>query len=206
MLDLVERIAADNEVEVVALRHPPGRVGVSRGRCDRASTRLSADHWRGRAGAGPCPRRACRHDLHRRRPLDVIHALWADEAGAVAVLAARVIRVPAVVSVMGGELAALDEIDYGAALGRGGRWTVQTSLRLADIVTVGSSYLRADGPTPSSRWRRSPALQPLGVDLTTSDRSACRRCDRPSCSRAASSRSRIPRPRCAPLPCWPTHV
>ncbi len=167
VLDLVERIAADNEVEVVALRHPPGRSAY------RVAGSTVHPLALGRStGAGARARVLARGvravtTQHRRRPLDVIHAMWADEAGAVAVLAARVIRVPTVVSVMGGELAALGDIDYGAALGRGGRWTVQTSLRLADTVTVGSSFL-ADIARPYLRDDvERLRLQPLGVDLTT---------------------------------------
>ena len=76
---------------------------------------------------------------HRRRPFDLLHALWADEAGAVATIAGRLVRRPVVVSVLGGELVGIPDIAYGAALGRGGRWTVRTALVGADLVTAGSS-------------------------------------------------------------------
>jgi glycosyltransferase involved in cell wall biosynthesis len=102
--------------------------------------------------------------LHRRRPIDLVHALWGDEAGAVAAVSARLVRRPSMVSFLGGELARIPDIGYGAALGVGGRWTVATALRLGDVVTAGSSTLRDSvrerGP------RGTVALLPLGVDVT----------------------------------------
>jgi glycosyltransferase involved in cell wall biosynthesis len=63
---------------------------------------------------------------------------------------------------MGGELVGLPDIRYGAALGRGGRWTVTIALRLADRVTVGSEFGRelALGRAPAARLR----VMPLGID------------------------------------------
>lgn len=166
VLDLVERIAADNEVEVVALRHPPGRSAY---RLAGATVHpLGLGHATGAAARARVLARGVRAvtTQHRRHPLDVIHALWADEAGAVATLAARVTRVPTIVSLMGGELVALADIGYGAILGRGGRWSVQTSLRLAKRVTVGSTRLhdlaRPHLADDDNRLR----VQPLGVDLS----------------------------------------
>jgi glycosyltransferase involved in cell wall biosynthesis len=101
---------------------------------------------------------------HRRRPIDLLHGLWADEGGAVAVAAARLLRVPAVVSLMGGELLALRDIGYGAGLSRLGRRLVSASVRNSARVTVGSSQLeRLAAPrVPAARL----VLLPLGVDAT----------------------------------------
>ena len=102
--------------------------------------------------------------LHRRRPVDLVHGMWADEAGAVATLAARWIGRPSIVSVMGGEFVAMPEIGYGAALGRGGRSSVRVSLRAADLISVPSSLI--DGmvrPLVRDPDERLVAL-PLGVD------------------------------------------
>ncbi len=100
--------------------------------------------------------------LHRRRPVDLVHGLWLDEPGAVATIAGRLIGRPAVASVMGGELVGLPDIGYGAALGRGGRWTAAVTLRGADLVTVGSSLA---GEAVQARRSGPVALLPLGVDL-----------------------------------------
>lgn len=100
--------------------------------------------------------------LHRERPFDVLHGFWADEPGAVVVLAGRSLGVPALVSLMGGELAALQDIGYGAALGRGGRWTSGIALRGAAVATVGSvSLFRAAAAVAPGVPLR---LLPLGVD------------------------------------------
>jgi glycosyltransferase involved in cell wall biosynthesis len=163
VVDLVERLAEAHDVEVITLRHPPRRasyaVAGARVRALGAGTRA------GPVGRATVLARGVRAVLavHRRRPVDVIHGLWADEAGAVATFAARLVRRPSVVSFMGGELARLPDIGYGAALGRGGRWTVSISCRLADLLTAGSGLAREQvlehaGSTPV-------ALLPLGVDV-----------------------------------------
>jgi glycosyltransferase involved in cell wall biosynthesis len=99
---------------------------------------------------------------HRRRPADLLHGLWADEAGAVAVAAGRLLGVPAIVSLMGGELVALSDIGYGGRLSRLGRRLVPRALRHATRVTVGSASLhRLAAPhVPAGRLARLP----LGVD------------------------------------------
>ncbi len=163
VVDLVERIGRVHDVRVVALRYPPVRPAYT-----VAGVRVSAlggDRRGGLRGRASVLARGVRAvvALHRRRPVDLVHGLWLDEPGAVATIAGRIIRRPVVASVMGGELVALPDIDYGAALGRGGRWTADVALRGADLVTVASSEM-AD----AVRARRSGPvdLLPLGVDLT----------------------------------------
>jgi glycosyltransferase involved in cell wall biosynthesis len=101
--------------------------------------------------------------LHRVRRLDLIHGLWVDEAGAVATAAGRLLGLPAMASILGGELAAIPEAGYGAALGRGGRWTTRFTLASADLVTVGSAaaFREVALRIPGTPLR----LAPLGVDL-----------------------------------------
>jgi glycosyltransferase involved in cell wall biosynthesis len=164
VVDLIERIGRRHDCEVIALRHPSRRPAYRvAGVTVRALGAGGAGGLRGRVsvlagGIGTVVRR------HRRRPIDLVHGLWADEAGAVATIGGRLIRRPVVVSVLGGELVGLPEIGYGAALGRGGRWAVALSMRGADLVTAGSSttlemlrHRRRSAPT---------AVVPLGVDTT----------------------------------------
>ena len=163
IVDLVERIGRVHDTRVVALRHPPARPAYS-----LAGVRVSAlgmGRSGGLAGRAAVLARGVRAvvALHRRRPVDLIHALWIDEPGAIATLAGRLIGRPVVASVMGGELVGLPDIGYGAALGRGGRWTAALTLRGADLVTVGSSVV---GESVAMRRSGPVDLLPLGVDLT----------------------------------------
>ncbi len=166
VVDLVERLAAVHEVEIVALRHPSKRRSYRLAGATVRALGPAAGAGRG----GPTGRAAVLARgldavarLHRRRPFDLVHGLWADEPGAVAALAGRLLRRPSIVSVMGGELVALADIDYGAALGRGGRWSVSTSMRLATLVSTGSMAMR-DAAT-ARRNGRAVVLLPLGVDI-----------------------------------------
>jgi glycosyltransferase involved in cell wall biosynthesis len=162
VVDLVERVAAAHDTHVVALRHPPARPAyrVAGATVDALGGGRAAGPW----GRGWILARGIAQVLriHRRRPLDLVHGLWADEAGAVATLAARLIGRPAIVSVMGGELVRMENIGYGAGLGRGGRWTASLALRGAAIVTAGSSIVLAQ--VLARRPSADVELFPLGVD------------------------------------------
>ena len=78
---------------------------------------------------------------HRRRPFHVLHGLWLYESGAAAVIAARILRVPVIVSVGGGEVVHLPDIGYGMVQSRRGRLIVGQVLRRATIVTGGSTSI-----------------------------------------------------------------
>jgi glycosyltransferase involved in cell wall biosynthesis len=162
----LRRLVKHERVTVVALRHPPREAW----RTDEL-IRVRALGWGTRAGALARSRLqldgiATLARLHRSDPIDLVHGLWADEPGALAVIASRVLGKPAIVSVMGGELARLSDIGYGAAIGRGGRWTTRLALARADAVTSGSEQLRDAIATSSGR---AVELMPLGVDLPTDD-------------------------------------
>jgi glycosyltransferase involved in cell wall biosynthesis len=164
VVDLVERVARVADVELIALRHPPRRGPYRVAGAEVRSLALGLS--RGPVGRATVMGRGLRAVLatDRRRRIDLVHGLWADEPGAVAVVAARLLRRPSVVSVLGGELVALPDIDYGAALGRGGRWTTRLALQLADAVTVGSTPLAA---SVGARGNREAQVLPLGVELAT---------------------------------------
>lgn len=165
VVDLVARIATAHKVTVVALHYPQRRkwytlagarvvpLGIAAGRGAPGRAAVLA------AGVASLVR------IGWRQRIDVIHALWADEPGAVAALAGRLMRVPVVVSAMGGERVGLADIGYGAALGRGGRWTALMGLGAANVVTAGSRYLAQQLTDVQPRLK--PVLMPLGVDTRT---------------------------------------
>lgn len=161
LLTLVRRLTSRLDIEIFALRYPPGPR-----RYDVAGARVHALGGRSTRGWGKAALlwRAVRAvvSAHRVRPFDVVHGMWADEPGAVAVTAARLLRLRAVVSIMGGELADLAEIGYGVQGSLVGRAAVRHALRRATLITAGSSTLaRAVPPEAASRLR----TMPLGVDI-----------------------------------------
>ena len=97
--------------------------------------------------------------LHRAKPFDVFHAIWARGPGEVALIAARICRTPLLVHVAGGELVWLPEVDFGTRRSLG-RALVRFVLRHADRVTA------ASGPMIDLVGRHGvKALRvPLGVD------------------------------------------
>ncbi|MFN7989673.1 MAG: glycosyltransferase family 4 protein [Thermoanaerobaculia bacterium] len=97
--------------------------------------------------------------IRRNGPFDLLHAFWASPCGFLAVAAARGIT-PVVVSLAGGELAAIPSIGYGCGLVRTERAKVAIALRCAAAVTA------ASGPMVRAARAHGAAavLVPLGVD------------------------------------------
>lgn len=161
LLDLVRALAAEDDVRVFALRYPPREE-----RYELAGAEVIP--FGGDAG-GPVGRalrfrRVVRTIVaeHRRRPFDLLHALWAHEPGALGALAAARIGRPLLLSVLGGELVHLPSIRYGGGAGPLNRHLVSYALPRAALVTAGSRLL-----LESVAERVGPgrvALAPLGVE------------------------------------------
>jgi glycosyltransferase involved in cell wall biosynthesis len=110
----------------------------------------------------------------RRHSADLIHAFWAHEPGAVAIAAGRLTGLPAIVTVMGGELVALPQIGYGGQLRMANRTLARFSLAGARRVIVlcsaaaeqaaarvGTRRLRRiDWGVSSSRFHPNAAIKP----------------------------------------------
>lgn len=161
LLNLVRELARAHDVHVFTLRYPHWR----------GTYRVYGAYvhaFGGALTAGPGRFRLLGEALAgivkegRRCPFDVLHGLWADEPGFLAVAAGRLLRVSAVVSLLGGELVGFADIGYGVQLSPVGRWLVRTALRGAARVTVGSTCLQrlAQSRVLSDRLE----LLPLGVD------------------------------------------
>ena len=161
LLDLVRTLAREDDVRVFALRYPHSREPYTV--CGARVLPFGAEQRRGLHRL-PLYARALSAlaEEARSRPFHVLHALWADEPGALAVLAARRMDTAAVVSILGGELADIPDIGYGGQRGLVDRRLTASALRLADRVTVGSRWLK-ERQLPrraALSWR----VLPLGVD------------------------------------------
>ncbi len=162
LLDWVSRLASDAEPWVLALRYPfdAGSYSVfgaqvhALGFADRRGGARAL--LAGRAVAAVLGQ-------HRREPFDVIHGLWADEAGFLATACGGLIRRPSVVSVMGGEPVWIADVGYGLLGNRVSRWVVRRSLRRAVEVTVGSAWLEPKVAAVSGRL--GVHRLPLGVEV-----------------------------------------
>lgn len=77
----------------------------------------------------------------RARAFDAIWSLWVDRTGPAAIALSRLLRVPAVLSVMGGELAALHALEYGLARSRRRVAELALMFRSASRITAGSEVL-----------------------------------------------------------------
>ena len=164
LLALIERLARRHQVLVVALQQQPewcrypllGATVINmgevegRGRVFRWISRL----WRmigalQSEGGG----------------FDIIHGFWARGPGSLAVAAGRVLGVPVVISIGGGELVWLPEIGYGGHGNWVGRAEAFLTLRMAKTVSAGSRYARG----PCLHRRRDTLWLPLGVEVATFD-------------------------------------
>jgi glycosyltransferase involved in cell wall biosynthesis len=161
LLDLVRELARDNQVHIFTLRYPHRRGSYS---VYGATVHAFGGALVGGASRVPLLGRALASiaGVARWQPFDVLHGLWADEPGFLAVAAGRLLRTPAVVSLLGGELVAMPEIGYGGQLSRLNRWLIRLALSGAARVTTGSAYLSrlAEPHVAADRLR----IAPLGVD------------------------------------------
>ena len=152
LLALISRLSIKNEVQVFALRQEsePGEWQAAGARVRN----IGAKHTTWRAIRAICTE-------HRRAPFDLVHSIWSGSCGLIAVTSGKLLGVPSLVHIAGGELASIEDIKYGGRLKWHGRVREALNLRAASAVTAASTpiieMLSALG-VPASRI-------PLGVDL-----------------------------------------
>lgn len=152
LLALIERLSRTHEVHVFALRQ---EAAAGCWQLAGAAIHNIGDGWTHLRGVA-----AIRAE-HRRAPFAVAHAIFSGPGGLIAVAAAKLLRVPCMVHVTGGELVAMRDIGYGGCLTWKGRLRERLALRGADLVTATS--------TPIVELLQALGIQarrvPLGVDL-----------------------------------------
>jgi glycosyltransferase involved in cell wall biosynthesis len=151
-LALIERLARAHEVHVFVL-HQEARAG----RWELAGAHIHniGDGWtRLRAIM------AIRNE-HGRAPFDLVQAIFSGSCSFIAVAAAKLLHLPSLVHIAGGELIALDAIGYGGRRKWKGRLREALVLRGADAITAASMPI-----LDSLKSLGLDALRvPLGVDL-----------------------------------------
>jgi glycosyltransferase involved in cell wall biosynthesis len=152
LLALIRRLSALNDVQVFALlqESQPCSWELAGARIHNIGRRYT----RMRAVLALCA-------AHRSAPFDVVHAIFSGSVGLVAVAAARILRIPSLVHIGGGELVAIPEIGYGGRLRWHGRVLEAVVLRAANAVTAASA------PVVDTLSELGIEAQrvPLGVDL-----------------------------------------
>jgi glycosyltransferase involved in cell wall biosynthesis len=152
LLALIGRLSLHNEVHVFALVQE-----ATAGDWELAGAHIH------NIGVRPTHLRAIRAiwKMHRASAFDVIHAIWSGKCGFVAAVAGRLLGVPNLVHVAGGELVSIPEIDYGGARTWTGRLRESLVLRAVCAVTAASE------PTITALSLIGIAAErvPLGVDL-----------------------------------------
>ncbi len=156
LLDLARAVARRCELRIVAMRYPYRRDSYSIGGAKVFSiggahrgARYTPGVWRDTAQA------------IRSTSCDLVHAFWGYEPGLIAAWFAH--RMPVIISLAGGELVSMPEIEYGLMRHMRTRMLIRWALRKALVVTAGSPDL----VTYARSLLSLPALRhmPLGVDL-----------------------------------------
>lgn len=152
LLALLARLARRHEVHVFALaqQDQPGSWDLAGARIHNIG--VGATRWL-------ALRAICAE--HRSHGFQLIQSIWSGSPGWIAVSAARVLGVPSLVHVAGGELVALRELPYGGCLTWKGRMREALVLRAATAVTAASAPMLA----ALTRKGIAAARVPLGVDL-----------------------------------------
>jgi glycosyltransferase involved in cell wall biosynthesis len=151
LLALIARLAGNHSVHVYALHQEPRP----------ASWALAGAHIHN-IGVGRVRVRALRalYAEHRRSRFHLVHSIWSGDCGQIAVAAGRILRVPSLVHVAGGEVVRLPDIGYGGRL----RWRG----RLAEALVLGgaTAVTAASAPLIQTLAQLGVAAErvPLGVD------------------------------------------
>ncbi|MGC1459141.1 MAG: glycosyltransferase family 4 protein [Steroidobacteraceae bacterium] len=152
LLALIERLSRLNDVQVFVLRQEPdpGQWQLS----GAVIHNIGVRHTRPRAIRAILA-------LHRDRRFDLIHAIWSGNCGLIAVIAAKLLGLPSLIHIAGGEVVALPEVDFGGMCTWRGRLRESWVLRRASAITAASApVIRRLAELGFSAQR-----VPLGVDL-----------------------------------------
>ncbi len=154
LLALVQRLAINNDVQVFALNQEirPDEWNLLGARIHN----IGLGHTRPRAIRAICM-------MHRTARFDIVHAIWSGACGLIAVAAGKILGIPSLVHIAGGELVSMPEIGFGGMQTRRGRVREWLVLRGASCITAASAPVL----DALSALGLSAQRVPLGVDLNT---------------------------------------
>ena len=152
LLGLLKHLTTRHEVHVFALHQEP-----EPGRWELAGATIH------NIGLDSLAWRAWREIFreHRRAPFALVQSIWSGRCGVVALVAARLLKIPCHIHIAGGELTALRDIGYGGLLSFRRRISEPFVLRRADVVSAASAPMIAS----LERLGVRAEVVPLGVDL-----------------------------------------
>src|SRR5690606_4402269 len=103
LLTTVRKLAEDHEIHVFTLRYPPEKRSYS---VYGATVHALGGGTKAGLHRVSLLSRAVRSIANQARhaPFDVLHGLWADEPGFIALIAGKLLHTPVIVSLMGGEM------------------------------------------------------------------------------------------------------
>lgn len=152
LIALIARLSVRHDVQVFALRQE----------VDPGEWELAGAHIHN-IGSGSTVVRAVRtiRRLHRAKAFEVVHSIWSGWGGLVAVTVAKLLGIPSLIHVTGGELVSIPQIGYGGRRTWRGRMREAWTLRSTDLITVPSAPILDLVSDMGLRAQRVP----LGVDL-----------------------------------------
>jgi glycosyltransferase involved in cell wall biosynthesis len=152
LLALIGRLALKNDVQVFALHQ---EIKAAEWQAAGVHIRnIGSKHTALRAVRAICAE-------HRTAAFDVVHAIWSGWCGLIAVTSGRLLGIPSLVHIAGGELASIAEIGYGGRLKWHGRLREAWNLRTASALTAASTPMIEMLSALGFAAHRVP----LGVDL-----------------------------------------
>jgi len=154
LLALIERLTRRHDVHVFALRQEPR--AATWALCGARIYNIGYVATRLRAIGRVCAQ-------HRATPFDLVQSIWSGAGGLIAVATARILRLPSLVHVAGGELVRIPEIGYGGRLRWRGRLQESLVLKGATVMTAASAGMLY----ALDMFGRSAQRVPLGADLRT---------------------------------------
>ena len=166
---LAQELARENDLHVFAVRFPTRRLtyavdGVPVTAFGTGPVQGNRFQWRAASVARWARVLRALQLEHRRAPFAVLHGFWATESGMLACAAGRLLGIPVVVSVCGGELASVHTVGYGNRRNRLERTQIALTLHLAQVIGVGSEDARLRLAARYPWLSGKVASLPLGFD------------------------------------------